>query len=166
MTKHRHYDSHDTGPEWGTPPHIWKPLGEALGGFDLDPASGAESEPIADERLTVQDDGLDSDWFGDVWLNPPYGRSHNPKWAKKASNEASRDEVDTITALIPGTTDTQYFQNNYANADYITFIEGRVSFDGAGENKASFSSVIASWGDFPDKYLDELKDQGFVTERV
>lgn len=47
------YAEHDTGPEWGTPEWIWRPLSEALDGFDLDPASGAEPKPIAARRFTL-----------------------------------------------------------------------------------------------------------------
>lgn len=157
-----HYDSHDTGPEWGTPRWIWEPLGNALDGFDLDPASGAERTPIADERFTVEDNGLEREWFGDVWLNPPYGREHNPRWAMKAVREAHRDSVTSLTALVPASTDTQWFQQNYADAPLLTFIEGRVSFHGDGDGNATFPSVIATWGDVPDEYVAELRAFGNV----
>lgn len=81
------YDSHEAGYEWGTPRWVVKPLSDALNGFDLDPASGAEPEPYADERYTIYDNGLAKEWFGDVWLNPPYGPDHNEKWAKKTERE-------------------------------------------------------------------------------
>lgn len=164
MTDHRHYDDHNTGPEWGTPVWIWEPLAEALGGFDLDPASGAESEPIAETRFTVSENGLKREWFGDAWLNPPYGRQLNPKWADKVCSEV--ENVDSLTALVPASTDTQWFQSSYATADTLTFIEGRVTFDGGGDNNASFPSVIATWGDVPPEYVDILHEHGFVTHRT
>jgi phage N-6-adenine-methyltransferase len=163
---HNHFDSHDAGKEWGTPPEYWRSLAVAIGGFDLDPASGAETEPIADTRWTIEDDGLPRDWFGDVWVNPPYSRELNPVWAEKIADEAERDAVDSLTALVPGSTDTQWFQNNYAEADLLTFIEGRVSFDGAGDNSASFPSVVATWGDVTPGYMASLRDMGFVTRRI
>lgn len=166
MSKHRHYDDHDAGPEWGTPRHVWEPLAETLDGFDLDPASGAEPEPIAAERYTVEDDGLAQPWFGDVWVNPPYGREFNPAWAEKIHTEAGHESVETITALVPASTDTQYFQNNYAYADYFTFIEGRLEFIGAGDSKASFASVLVTYGDVPDAYLEVCDELGFVVTRI
>ena len=77
------YEDSNSGSEWGTPPYIVEPLSEAINGFDLDPASGAESVSFADTRYTKEENGLIQDWFGDVWLNPPYGRGHNEQWAKK-----------------------------------------------------------------------------------
>lgn len=159
-----HYDDHNSGPEWGTPKWIWKPIAETLWGFDLDPASGAERVPIARQRFDIDDNGLERSWWGDVWLNPPYGRKQNPVWAKKALNEARGDRVKSLTALVPASTDTQWFQENYARADLLTFIEGRVSFIGSGDNNASFPSVIVTWGidEVSDEYIKTLNELGFV----
>ena len=182
----KHYDSHNAGPEWATPDYIWKPLADAIGGFDLDPATGAESEPIAPvcytldpnavqgtvvERSTehkrIAQDGLAAEWSGDVWVNPPYGRSYNKPWAEKFSKEVERGDVDTITALLPASMSTNWWHNNYAeHGDYFTFIDHRVSFTGAESGNASFASVIVTFGDVSDEYLDECKKLGQVVEAV
>lgn len=82
---------------------------------------------------------------------------------RPASKQAERDEVDTLTALVPASTDTRWFQNYYANADILTFIQSRIGFEGAGDSKASFPSVIATWGEVPDEYFRALHKHGFVT---
>jgi DNA N-6-adenine-methyltransferase (Dam). len=51
--------------EWATPPAFVRPLADAVGGFDLDPAAGAENSPIAEHAFTEADDGLAKPWFGD-----------------------------------------------------------------------------------------------------
>lgn len=60
-------------PEW-----VYKPLGI----FDLDPCAGSDTE-IA--KINWWDgrgeNGLNRDWFGFVWLNPPF--SQKEIWAKK-----------------------------------------------------------------------------------
>lgn len=45
-----------------------------MGGINLDPASNdyAQSKINADEYFTKENDGLDKDWKGNIWLNPPY----------------------------------------------------------------------------------------------
>jgi phage N-6-adenine-methyltransferase len=152
----------DAGPEWGTPAWVWKPLSDALGGFDLDPASGAEPEPIAPNRFTVEDDGLSQEWFGDVWLNPPYGRAHNEEWAEYAYKQAyANPGVSSVTCLVANATDTDWFQDYYARADYLTFVRGRVRFHDDGAEDASttspsFGSVIATMGDVPGRYVAQL----------
>jgi len=51
----KYYDTHSAGTEWGTPVEIWRPLAEPLDGFDIDLAAGAERYPIADQRITKED---------------------------------------------------------------------------------------------------------------
>lgn len=51
--------------------------------FDLDPASpvgGGDCVP-AKHKLTSHDDGLAAEWFGCVWLNPPFSAA--TPWADK-----------------------------------------------------------------------------------
>jgi len=146
----------------GTPKWIVNPLYKAIDGFDLDPASGAEPEPYAENKYTEEDDGLSQDWFGHVWLNPPYGREHNNDWAKKAFQESNKTK--SITALVPASTSTQWWQKYYAKADVFCFIEGRVEFLGAGDTAASFASVLCVFGqeNLPGQYWIELDKMGTV----
>lgn len=48
---------------------------DALGHFDLDPATPVNPRwRTADVMYTKEDDGLSKEWFGRVFLNPPYSR--------------------------------------------------------------------------------------------
>lgn len=59
--------------EWLTPPYIIESLGE----FDLDPCSPVNRPwDTAKHHYNINDDGLSKDWFGRVWLNPPYGNQN------------------------------------------------------------------------------------------
>jgi len=171
--KHYHFDSFDAGEEWGTPGWIWGPLKDALDGFTLDPASGAELQPIARDAITKDDEnhGLLARWYGDVWLNPPYGRVQNPKWAAKVRGEVQAGYPHTVTALVSNGTSADWWQTVYARAEYLTFIDKRVKFHDSNpdtdkdRNSASFGSVIASFEvqrTFPDSYVDALHDLGHV----
>jgi len=165
-SQERFYDSHDAGEAWATPRWIWRPLADALGGFDLDAAAGCESTPIASNRFTVEDNGLAKDWYGDVWLNPPHGREHNEKWAKKAASEARRDAVDSLTVLVPNSTGAAWYQNNYDRADLETHIRGRIKFIGEKDDAASFYNVLVTWGDVPPEYIAALHGLGAVRKIV
>jgi phage N-6-adenine-methyltransferase len=165
MTK-KFYDSHDAGEEWATPGDIWRPLADALGGFDLDPAAGCEPRQIATDRFTVEDNGLEKDWYGHVWVNPPYGRKFNRVWAEKAAAEARRPEVKTLTALVPSSLGSAWYQNNYGTADMETHINGRVSFIGNKDGPATFYNVLVTWGDVPPEYIEELHKLGLVRKAV
>ena len=69
---------------WLTPPYIL----EALGVFDLDPCASVDRPwDTARNHLTELDDGLNQEWFGRVWLNPPYGPKLAP-FLEKLSNHS------------------------------------------------------------------------------
>ena len=57
-----------------TPNYIMKSVREVLDNIDLDPASCELAQNIvkAKEYYTEQSDGLNHEWYGNVYLNPPY----------------------------------------------------------------------------------------------
>ena len=60
-----------TSDDYYTPPQIFDRLGLV---FDLDvaaPPNGAPFVPCK-KYLTQAEDGLTSEWFGSVWMNPPF----------------------------------------------------------------------------------------------
>lgn len=60
-----------TTDDWYTPPHIFDALGLT---FDLDVASppGGPLFVPTKHYFTQYDDALGQEWFGRVWMNPPY----------------------------------------------------------------------------------------------
>jgi hypothetical protein len=109
-------DNNDT---WLTPPEIIKSLGE----FDLDPCSPINRPwNTAKNHFTIEDDGLSKEWFGRVWLNPPYGRAME-LWLEKMSRYLNG------IGLLFARTETKAFQNYiFPFADSLFFIKGRLSF--------------------------------------
>ncbi len=170
MSEWKQHIHDDRTDEWGTPPSIWRPLSDAIGGFDLDPCSGAETSPIASARYDDTDDGLTEPWFGKVWLNPPY--SDMEPWARKCVGETTSRRADTVVALIPSRTSADWWQNNVAKATALCFVDHRIEFQGrtGGDNRdgsgsASFSNAIAVFGECPPDLLDALDRQGMVFDR-
>ena len=69
-----------TRDDYYTPPHVFHRLGLT---FDLDvcaPPGGVEWVP-ATRYLTMAEDGLQAEWTGRVWMNPPY--SEATPWVRK-----------------------------------------------------------------------------------
>lgn len=152
--------------EYGTPTEVWRPLAATVDGFDLDPCSGAEPEPIAPNRYTVDDDGLSQPWFGHVFVNPPWATNGNGsakhEWLRKARTEARSVDVDSVTVLVPSDTSTHWFHDHVVDAPIICFTgPGRMTFIGEGR-KPSIGVVIAVWGDVPEEYVDVLESFGAV----
>jgi hypothetical protein len=105
--------------EWLTPPEIIRVLGE----FDLDPCSPIQRPwDTARKHYTLIEDGLLQDWFGRVWLNPPYG-IETARWLRRLAEHG-----DGI-ALIFARTETQMFHDYvWSKADAILFLRGRLTF--------------------------------------
>ena len=121
--------------EWTTPDKLFKELDDEFH-FTLDPCSTHENTKCKD-HYTMEDRGLEKDWQGSVFMNPPYGREIG-KWIKKAYDESKKGA--TVVCLIPSRTDTAYWHDYVMKGD-IRFIRGRLKFSD-GNNPAPFPSAI------------------------
>jgi hypothetical protein len=121
--------------EWLTPPEII----QALGAFDLDPCAPiVRPWPTAKHHFTVQDDGLSKEWFGRVWLNPPYGK-HTDSWLERLSEHGNG------IALIFARTETEtWFKSVWDKASGILFIRGRLHFHHVSGQRAKHNSGAPS----------------------
>lgn len=154
--------------EYATPPEIWRPLARAVDGFDLDPASGAESTPIASTRFTKEDDGLSQAWHGSVWLNPPWSStgdgSEKVRWLRKARNESNRDDVDVVLVLLPADTSAHWFHDHMLEAEALCLVgPGRIAFEGESRNP-SFALAIAAFGLVDGALVDAMEELGPVIQ--
>lgn len=142
--------------EWLTPPAIFNPLQP----FDLDPCQPINPPwVIARVGFNIEDDGLNSDWFGFIWCNPPYGRETG-KWLEKMKKH------NNGIALIFARTDTKMFHDYVFNADAILFIKGRLSFcdiKGVAAGTAGAPSCLVAYGS---KAVDRLRASGIKGKLV
>ena len=75
----------NTTVEWLTPPELVKKIGT----FDLDPCTPINSPfKHATVNFSILDDGLSKEWFGRVYLNPPYGKGME-LWIEKLKNHGN-----------------------------------------------------------------------------
>jgi len=142
--------------DWYTPPWLFERMTVK---FDLDPCQpkGGISWIPAHTYYTQAEDGLTSDWFGRVWLNPPYGK-HTPNWLAKMHQH--RNGI----ALVFARTDCAWFHDYVVKADAILFLKGRVKFvDGLGISRGSGAgsgSMLIAWGQFNVDVLKSMADLG------
>jgi hypothetical protein len=115
---------HEAGHEgktndWLTPLYII----EALGEFDLDPCATLNPPwPTAKHSFNIHDDGLSLEWFGRVWMNPPYG-PHSKVWHDRLAEHGNG-----ITLLFARTETSWFFDSVWQHADSLLFLKGRVKF--------------------------------------
>lgn len=143
----------DNNETWLTPPSII----ESLGVFDLDPCSPVNRPwPTAKNHLTIEDESLLHDWYGRVWLNPPYGKYLEKFMHKMAMHQNG-------TALIFARTETKAFQNYvFPYAESMLFIQGRIKFYTIEGKEASASANAPSVLIGYDEYNSEMIEQSGI----
>ena len=129
--------SHASGEnEWYTPPKIIEAARSTMGGIDLDPASSekAQETVVADSFFTAEDDGLNQDWSGRTWINPPYEAKLVGPFVEKLLS----GPVEQAIILVNNATETKWGQALLERADAICFPSGRIQFlDSEGSPKQS-----------------------------
>lgn len=119
-------------PEWSTPDGIWNELNAEFQ-FTMDAAANEDNSKCVD-FLT---DGLNQEWLGVVWCNPPYGYKLGD-WIKKGFESAQAGA--TVVFLLPVRTCNAWF-HEYALCGEIRFVRKRLKFGGAKIN-APFDSMV------------------------
>lgn len=115
--------------DWSTPKELFNELNKEFN-FTYDPC------PL---RGLV--DGLETDWIGNIFINPPY--SNITAFLEKGMNELKNNNAQTLVYLLGSRTDTKWFHKyiyNNPNAE-VRFIKGRLKF-GNSKNSAPFPSMI------------------------
>lgn len=122
---------------WYTPQDFFDKLNEEFK-FTLDACALPENTKC-ERFFTPEQDGLQQEWTGTVWCNPPYGRTVC-KWVQKGSVSA-RGGGATVVMLLPARTDTGWFHDFVYNKAEIRFVRGRLKFGGS-KNSAPFPSMV------------------------
>lgn len=127
--------------EWYTP----KEIIDALGPFDLDPC--AAIKPLwatARHQYTKNDDGLSKEWFGRVWLNPPYSRPLIEQFVRKMA-----DHNNGIALLFNRSDSKMFHEHVFDRATAILFMRSRVRFyrpNGTQAGSPGCGSVLIAYG--------------------
>jgi hypothetical protein len=163
--KHRNLHSvhfSSQSEEWYTPPAVIYRVLKVLGAVDLDPCSnpGVPVIPAA-RHFTKEQDGLNCEWHGRVYMNPPYGFAIK-KWIRKLVQEYRAGRVTEAIVLIPARTDTGWFRR--LRRYPICFVRGRLRFRGA-KNSAPFPSAIVYLGEHKQEFREAFRDIGEVWVR-
>lgn len=154
--------------EWYTPAEYIEMARAVMGGFDVDPASN----PIAQETVqassyyTEETNGLDKEWNGRVWLNPPYAQPAISHFADKMVAEAGAGRATEAIVLTHNYTDTAWFQKMARSAKAICFTRGRIRFESPTGEKASPTQGQAFFyfGNDARTFRSVFGEIGFVVE--
>lgn len=155
--------------EWYTPPGYLEAARAVLGTIDLDPASSHHANRTvgATTIYTADDDGLSRPWYGNVWLNPPYGTLTGQFIARLVDHYHDGDVLAAIALVNAHCTDTDWFQPLWDHT--LCFTDHRIDFDAADRPKTSSSthgSVFAYLGPDIDGFGAAFAPFGAVVRRL
>ncbi len=145
---------------WYTPPSIIDLVIQVLGEIDLDPCADDGRHIPAQLHYTAMDDGLKQQWFGRVFMNPPY--SCPGVWMSKLQSELGR--VREAIALVPAATDTNWL-SPVLKSQPVCFWKGRIKFLDVNyqpKQAARQSHCLVYWGENWQKFKEVFEDYGVV----
>lgn len=95
---------------------------DRLGPFDLDPCAACPA-PWRCACDLFASNGLERDWRGFVWLNPPFDRYQVGAWIEKLAKHQNGG-----IALLHARTETAWFRPCWQHASALLFITRRIAF--------------------------------------
>lgn len=160
-SKKPHVVNNSKDDEWYTPKEYIEAARSVMGSIDLDPASNdfANKTVKAKQFFTEDDNGLERDWFGNVWLNPPYSATLIKQFADKVVNSDFQQAI----VLVNNATETSWFRTLVNKASAIIFTSGRIKYykhDGT-HGVPLQGQAFLYFGEYPDVFLEEFSRFGW-----
>ena len=133
-----------------------------MGEIDLDPASSelANETVKANGYYDKEDNGLTKEWYGRVWLNPPYSQPDIDDF----SNAVLEKDYEEIMILVNNATETKWFQRLARKSDCICFINRRLKFidkEGLSTGSPLQGQVVIYIGKNLNMFIEEFSNHGF-----
>jgi ParB family chromosome partitioning protein len=122
-----HVSNNSGENEWYTPECYIESAKLVMGVIHLDPASSEIANKTVNSNLfyTQEDDGLSKEWFGNIWMNPPYSQ---PLIFQFISKLVQSKGVNQAIVLVNNGTETQWGQLLLSNSSAVCFHQGRIRF--------------------------------------
>jgi len=163
-----HVANNSGNNEWYTPAAIIESARLVMGGIDTDPATSELANQTVGARqiFTAADDGRTQQWFGNVWMNPPYAQPLIGDFADAVTDKYACGEIEQATILVNNATETKWFQKMLEEASAVCFPASRIRFiDPEGKPSAPLQGqaiVYMGRGDSLDMFIAEFRKLGSV----
>jgi len=143
---------------------------KVMGSIDVDPASNdyAQSKINANKYFTESNSGLDKDWVGNVWINPPYAYPLIGEFIDKLTSEYLNGNCESAVLLTNNSADTKWFHKAGEYATAICFTKGRINFYKADDSTTSPTNgqTFFYFGRDKEKFANEFKQYGMIVEVI
>ena len=162
VAKNVHVSNNSGENSWYTPTKIINSAIKVMGEIDLDPASSeiANQNIQAKKYYTEEDNGLSKEWYGKVWLNPPYSQPEIDNFSQAVIEK----DFDEIMVLVNNATETKWFQRIAKKSNCICFINKRLKFldkKGLSTGSPLQGQVVVYIGKKVEEFVQEFNNHGF-----
>lgn len=152
-------NSHDD--EWYTPEQYIEAAREVMGSIDLDPASNDFANETVKASVYYDEarNGLEQEWWGNIWLNPPYSSALIQQFAEKLADSLFKQAI----VLVNNATETAWFRTLIENADAVVFPTGRIKYRKRDGEKGTplQGQAFIYFGDAPGRFLKVFSEFGW-----
>jgi hypothetical protein len=123
--------------------------------FDLDVASSYSDhiKTPTKNRFTIEDDAFSKDWFGKVWMNPPFSKPRPwvEKWLKHGNG----------VALLPLSGNSGWWRKLWLSEAAVVMIEPNTGFTNTDGEEKKIMYGISLWA-IGDENIQALRAFGKV----
>lgn len=151
--------------EWYTPARYVDMARDVMGTIDTDPASNptAQRTVRAATYYTAETNGLDKEWHGKVWMNPPYGRGLIGPFVAKMVAEYQSGRCSEAVILTNNATDTGWFAELFEQSSALCFTRGRIPFYSPTRKNGGglpMGQVFTYLGSSPERFVSVFAEIG------
>lgn len=153
--------------EWGTPSKYIESSRKVMGSIDTDPASNDKANITIKSLIyyTKEKSGLDNPWYGNVWLNPPYGRGLALPFLTSLIEQYDEGYVSSAILLTNAVYDIPWWNNTVSKyCSAICLPDHRIAFINPTTDKPEKSNnktqLFTYLGNNPDLFCEEFTKHG------
>lgn len=156
--------------EWYTPARYVDMAREVMGAIDTDPASNptAQRTVRATTYYTAETNGLDKEWYGKVWMNPPYSNPEVQQFAAKVIAEYQSGRVTEAIVLTNNSADTGWHRAMQDACTRYCTTTGRIRFESPTRqgNSPAMGQSFFYFGANPERFKEVFSAIGNVWRLV
>jgi ParB family chromosome partitioning protein len=155
--------------EWYTPAEIVDTARHVMGTIDLDPASCEVANEVVKATMFYdqEQNGLNKEWEGRVWLNPPYASGLVGEFVDTLLHYVDLGDIEQACVLVNNATETKWFQALAEKCDALCFPRKRIRFWCPGRDLATGlqGQAVVYFGARAQSFRQLFSAQGVTVER-
>ena len=154
--------------EWYTPKEYINKARLVMGSIDIDPCSNVEANEVIQAKTyyTIETNGLEQDWKGNVFMNPPFSSKEINAFIDKLYTEYELGHIQQAIILTNNNTDTRWFFKLFEMSTLMCFTKGRIKFYNKDKISAPTQGQVFFYiGMNKDNFIQQFQSVGLIMKR-